>query len=98
MVWASLVLVTLAMARLTRLITADTLMLPFRRWVINRTGEDSGFSYLVHCSWCTSMWVSFPGAIAWALLMLPMSQWWLAAPASLAMSYITGLLSQLEER
>lgn len=98
MVLGSLVLVTLAVARLTRLITVDTLTLPFRRWVIDKTGENSGFSYLVHCSWCTSIWVSFLGAIVWALLMLPMQQWWLAAPTALAMSYVTGLLSQLEER
>lgn len=98
MVWAVLLLLTLAVSRLTRLVTTDFLMLPFRRWVINRWGEDSSIAYLVHCSWCSSMWISVPAAIAWAFVMLPMHLWWVAAPAALTMSYVTGLLSQLEER
>lgn len=96
MVWAALVLLTIAVARITRLVTADYIMLPFRRWVVNRWGEDSAISYLVHCSWCSSIWISVPAAIAWAFVLLPLSQWWLAAPAALAMSYVTGLLSQVE--
>lgn len=98
MVWAALLLTTIAVARLTRLVTADFIMLPFRRWVINHWSEDSAITYLVHCSWCLSMWVAVPAAIAWAFLLLPLHLWWLAAPAALTMSYVTGLLSQLEER
>lgn len=98
MVLLALILVTVAVARLTRLVTTDAIMLPFRRWVVNRTGEESPFAYLVHCSWCTSIWLSIPASIAWAFLMLPMSQWWIALPAFLAMSYVCGLLSQIEER
>lgn len=98
MVWACLVFVTFAVARLTRLITTDFIMLPFRRWIVNRTGEESKITYSIHCSWCTSMWLSFPAAILWAVLMLPLNQWWVAIPAALAMSYVTGLLSQVEER
>lgn len=98
MVWGCLVLTTLAVARLTRLVTADVIMLPFRRWVINRAGEDSSLAYLVHCSWCTSIWLSFPLAAIWAILMLPMHLWWMLIPAALTMSYVTGLLSQIEER
>lgn len=98
MVWVCLILVTLAVARLTRLVTRDAIMLPFRRFIINRTGEESALAYLVHCSWCTSIWVSFPAAILWAVLMLPFTYWLVAIPAALAMSYVTGLLSQVEER
>jgi hypothetical protein len=98
MVWAALVLVTIAVARLTRLVTTDVIMLPLRRWVVNKWGEDSAMAYLIHCSWCSSMWIAAPGAVLWAFLMLPTKDWWLAVPAALAMSYVTGLLSQLEER
>ena len=98
MVLVSLVLITVAVARLTRLITADTIMLPFRRWVVNKCGGDSSLTYLVHCSWCTSLWLALPGGVALAATMLPLRYWWLALPAALAMSYVTGLLSQIEER
>lgn len=98
MLLVSLVIVTVAVARLTRLVTTDTIMLSFRRWIVNRAGEDSAVAYLVHCSWCTSIWLSIPGAVAWAFTMLPMSQWWIAIPTFLAMSYVSGLLSQIEER
>lgn len=98
MVLASLVLLTLAVARVTALIKDDRITLSFRRWVVNKWGEDSAPAYLVHCSWCVSMWVAFPAGIAWAFPMLPMRYWWLALPAALAMSYVAGLLSQIEER
>lgn len=98
MVWLSLILVTLAVARLTRLVTIDRITLFFRRWVVSRWGEDSGVTYLVHCSWCTSIWLAFPLAGAWAMLSLPMTQWWVVLPAALAISYVAGLLSQIEER
>lgn len=97
MVLTSLVLITIAVARITRLITSDQLTLPFRRWVVNLWGEDSKLAYLVHCSWCTSMWVALPGGVAWAFTQLHPQQWWLALPAALAMSYVAGLLAQIEE-
>ena len=97
MVLIALVLITLAVARLTRLTKGDRLTLAFRRWVINKYGEDSLQAYFVHCSWCTSIWWAIPGGIAWAFPLLPLRQWWLALPAALAMSYVAGLLSQVEE-
>jgi hypothetical protein len=98
MVWGSLILVTLAVARATRLTTADRIMLSFRRWVVNHFGEESLQSYLVHCSWCTSFWIALPAALIWTPLALPLRQWWLMPFAWFAMSYITGLLSRLEEQ
>lgn len=98
MVLTSLVLVTLAVARGTRLIKSDRITLGFRRWVINRWGEESSQAYLVHCSWCISITLGALGGILWAFTMLPLLLWWLAAPAALAMSYVTGLLSQIERQ
>jgi len=98
MLWGALALLTLAVARVTRLITADQILLPVRRWVVNKYGEDSWITLLVHCSWCVSVWVAFPAAFFWAVVMLPWQQWWLAIPAWLTMAYVTGLISQLEER
>ena len=99
MVLVSLVLLTLAVARLTRLVTADQITLAWRRRIVKRWPEEGHWiPYLVHCSWCTSMWISVPAGIAWAFPLLPLRLWWLALPAALAMSYVAGLLSQIEER
>ena len=48
MLWGSLILVTLAVARVTRLITSDDISRPFRRWVIEKWGDDSLAAILVH--------------------------------------------------
>lgn len=91
------ILVTLAVARLTRLVTSDRIMLSFRRWVVNKFGGESEAAYLVHCRWCTSIWVAFPLAVLWGVLTLPFSLWWATIPAWFAMSHLTGLLARLEE-
>lgn len=97
MVWFSFFLVALAVARVTRLITADRITLALRRWVITKYGEESSAAYLVHCRACSSIWIAVPAAIGWALLALPWYQWWLAVPAWLAFSHTTILLGRLEE-
>lgn len=90
------VLVTLGLARVTRLVTADRIFLGFRRWVINRYGDESLPAYFTVCPWCMGLWFSIPAAILWAFTTLPMHWWWLAAPAVFAMSHIVGLLHRLE--
>jgi hypothetical protein len=97
MILGVFVLLTIAVASLTRLIVADTIGLPFRRWVVNKWGDESWQAVLVHCPWCSGLWVAIPAGIAWALTTLPWRWWWLAVPAILAMRYMTGLLSKLEE-
>ena len=74
-----------------------SIALPFRRWFVNRYGEDSTPTYLVHCIWCTGIWIAFPAAAAWTIGVLPLGYYWLVFPAWLAMSYLTGLLGRLEE-
>jgi hypothetical protein len=50
-------LLTLAVYRVTRLIVADGITDPWREWVEDRTGEDSSWSYLAACPWCVSVYV-----------------------------------------
>lgn len=92
----SLVVATLAVARLTVLLVDDQITNGYRRWVVNRWGENSLPSYLVHCPWCTSVWI--------AVLIMPVTtilatrgEWWplrimVAALAVPAASMVAGLL------
>lgn len=93
MIVLSLVVAVLAIARLTRLLVTDEITVGYRRWVVNRWGTGSKISYLVHCKWCTSLWLaplSIP-AIVWP------NRWALAVYAVPAISYLVGLLARLEE-
>lgn len=98
MVVGTFLLVALAVARATLLVTSDRIMLALRRWVVNKTGDESLWTYLVHCPRCVSIWIAFPAAIGWGVLTLPLHLWWIIAPAWFALSYITVLLSRLEEK
>ena len=98
MIVGAFVLVALAVARFTLMVTSDRIMLSFRRWMVNKFGEESLWAYFAHCSRCVSVWVALPAAIVWGTLTLPLHRWWLIAPAWLALSYLTVLMSRLEEK
>lgn len=92
-----LLLGLLATARLTRVVVSDRVGLAVRSAVARRFGAESAIAYLVHCRWCTSMWVAVPCALLVALLLVdgptvPA----LAAALALAYSHLTGLLVALE--
>jgi hypothetical protein len=97
MIVGTFVLVALAVARATLLVTSDRIMLSFRRWTVNKYGDESLWAYLVHCERCVSIWIALPAAIFWGTLSLPWHLWWVIAPAWFALSYLTVLLSRLEE-
>jgi hypothetical protein len=85
----ALVVAALAVAWGTRFLTEDRLTVGYRRWVVNKFGEQSLPSYLAHCGRCTSFWV--------ALLVMPVAilfpnRWVLMVLAIPAASYITGRL------
>lgn len=98
----SLVLMTLAVARVTRLITTDVLFDGPRNWLTHRAlkGNPEGpvrtaLAYLIICSWCTSIYVGAAGAGAWYL-------WhgtvlYVVITAALAASYVTGFLASMTE-
>lgn len=69
------VIIWLAAARITRIITTDKIAEPFRLFVathlrqpeFNDAGtiqirEGSKITYLIFCRWCTGLWVSIPAA------------------------------------
>jgi hypothetical protein len=99
----------LVTARLTRLVSADRVLLPVRQAIVRRFGPSSALGYLVHCRWCVSMWIApfVAAGVLWlvhALDLLPNladTSWpqrvLLAAFLSLAYSHVTALLAGLED-
>lgn len=87
----SLAVAALAVARITRFFVDDYLTNGYRRWVVQKWGEDSKMSYLVHCPWCTSIWIALP--IMPAATLWP-NQWVIAALSIPAASMLAGLLNK----
>lgn len=54
------VILALAVTRITRLLTTDTIFSPLRDWVWRRFGNPgvSRIGYLFTCNWCTSIYVA----------------------------------------
>lgn len=98
----SLVLMMLAVARVTRLITTDVLFDTPRIWFVrhilkpNPEGRvRTALAYLVTCTWCTSIYVGAAGAGAWYAWGGSMA--FMVITAALAASYVTGFLASLTE-
>ncbi len=53
-----------ATARLTRLITEDTIAAPIRIAVMNRWGAQSKPYEWVRCPWCVGLWIAYAVALA----------------------------------
>lgn len=97
-----LLLLTLATARLTRLVTIDKIGEPLRQAVIRRYGADHWLTYLLHCPWCMSVWLSTGGVLAtwWTLGLADatgLTAWWGIPALSLAVSHAVGLLRRAED-
>lgn len=100
---AVIILITayLAVARLTRLLTEDRITVAYRRWVVNKWGENSMTAYLAHCPWCTSMYIAaVVMPLTWIVvdILTPEFPWWLTLIASImsipAASHVAGLLNR----
>jgi len=97
-----------ATARLTRLLSADRVLLPLRAAIVRRFGPSSALGYLVHCRWCVSMYMAPPvaAAVLWLTFALAPdvadALAWphriaLGALLALAYSHGTALLAGLED-
>lgn len=76
----------LAVARLTRLVTKDTISNPIRARVHRRSVK--AFDFL-SCPWCTSVWI----AAAVVGLTVGIGSWWRYPAALLSMSMVAGFLA-----
>lgn len=93
-----LVVYTLAAARITGLITADTITERIRDGIVQRLDSRPAtlgtyVAELIQCPWCSGVWVS--AAVA------PLAWWWGEHPAllvpaiALAMAQLVGMTSDL---
>jgi hypothetical protein len=89
------VVMTLAVARLTRVIVVDSITQPFRWWVERKESDKHGyvntisFTTLLNCHWCTGWWAAlFVAGISWAFGEEDVV-WWLWS--ALSASYLLGI-------
>lgn len=86
-----LVLLALAVFRITRLIMQDEISEPFREWVWKKYPPNTTkIGYLISCPWCLSIWVAV------FLVVLYVFVPWIAIPvaAVFALSAVAGLIDQ----
>lgn len=81
-----------AAARLTGLITVDTITEPARQWVLRHLPERPPGPFLaalITCCWCASVWVGF--AVAPLALWQPTTVWVLYPALALALAQFVGM-------
>lgn len=90
-----LVLLTLAVAKVTWLVVDAAITMPMRQWIIGKFGEDSRLAYLVHCPGCSSVWVAAPmtAVTFWTQHII-----WVAVLAFLAASQVGTMVMSLADR
>lgn len=85
------VLLALAVARVIRLVVVDQITAPARRWVMSHFGEEGWQAYLVHCVWCSGIWVAVPLTVI--TLTWPDNRFWLGFLLFLAVSHVGALIA-----
>jgi len=91
----SLVLLLLAVARLTRLVVTDQIGLPIRQWVLVRSGDQGWWTYAIHCPWCVGMWFSLVASPLWYYFRH--NPVFLMLCVALALSQAVGLLFKVDK-
>lgn len=86
---AHVVILALAVYRITRLIVQDQVLDKVRVAIWKRHNSSSGIGYLITCYWCTSFWVSSLVVISYIIVPVPVT----AIALVLALSAITGLIT-----
>lgn len=92
--WLLVLLTIGAIARVTRLITADKLTEPIREWLTDRWGEESKRAYLVSCDYCASMYVA--PIIATVAVLWPTNRVIIIGLIALTASFVSGLIAAHE--
>lgn len=97
-VWLQLLVYALAVARVTGLITTDSITEPIRDWITVRLDDrpatlGEAVSTLITCPWCAGMWVSLVAApLVWFWGDWPVM---LVTAMALAFSQVAGMTNAL---
>lgn len=95
----TLLLIALATARLTRLVTTDVLLEKPRHWALQRLADRGPvrdkLAYLIVCDWCASVYVG--AAVAGAWWAWGDTLWLTMVYTALSASYATGFLASKTE-
>lgn len=89
----TLVLVALAAARITRLVTTDSIADPVRDWLLDLPRSERAAEWwadLVSCPWCAGWWVAVAATLVLSFAPTGAVRW-LALPW--ALSYAVGALA-----
>lgn len=87
----TLIAAALATARITRLITSDTITEPLRVRIIRRLNAEGKLAYLIVCDWCASVYVGAAVSASWWVW--GDTKAWLAVVLALSFSYAAGFLN-----
>lgn len=89
----TLVLLVLAVTRLTGLVVYDRIGHPLRFWVVKKSGDNGWLTFGVHCPWCVGMWFAMAVAPMWWFW--GRSPWFVIPCLALALSQAVGFLAKL---
>jgi hypothetical protein len=92
--WLLVALTIGAVARLTRLITADKITEPIRNRLYARWGEESKRAYLIGCDFCCSVYIAPP--VAAVVVIWPDNRAVLAGILALTASQAAGMIAKHE--
>lgn len=85
-----LVVLAVAVARMTVLMTTDKITQPLRDKVLAKFGPDHMLTFGVNCPWCWSIWLAFPMT---AITFSTANTIWLAILTALAVSWVGSYLA-----
>lgn len=89
------IILTLAVFRITRLITTDFILDKVRQKIWNKSPmHKGGIGYLITCDWCMSIWVSSLVLVVYKIWPTPAIAVW----GVFALSGAAGLLSRISQQ
>lgn len=85
-----LIVLAVAVARMTVLMAMDKITQPLRDAVLAKLGPDHMITFGVNCPWCWSIWLGFPMT---ALTFATANPIWLIILTALAVSWVASYLA-----